>query len=66
MLLCFAIHYLPGALVGFRTGGRVGVVAASTFGTTGSEWLTGPILAAAEVVWYAVAISTVTSASAFP
>ena len=56
VLLCFAMDYLPGALVGFRTGRRLGVIAASTFGTAGSEWLTGPILAAAEVVWYAVAI----------
>ena len=41
---------------GYRTGRRLGVVAASTFGTTGSDWLTGVGLAAAEIVWYAVAI----------
>src|SRR5262249_431691 len=44
------------ALWGYRTGRRLGVVAASTFGTTGSGWLTGIVLAAAEIVWYAVAI----------
>ena len=55
-LLCFGLFYYPAAMWGYRTGRRLGVVAASTFGTTGSEWLTGPLLAAAEIVWYAVAI----------
>src|SRR5262249_6898584 len=44
------------ALWGYRTGRRLGVVAASTFGATGSDWLTGVVLAGAEIVWYAVAI----------
>src|SRR5262249_18984480 len=44
------------ALWGYRTGRRLGVVAASTFGATGSDWVTGIVLAAAEIVWYAVAI----------
>jgi cytosine permease len=55
-VLCFALFYYPAATWGYRTGRRLGVVAASTFGVAGSEWLTGPILAVAEVVWYAVAI----------
>lgn len=53
---CFALFYLPMAFRGFRTGRRLGVVAASTFGTVGSEWLTGTLVAAAEVLWFAVAI----------
>jgi cytosine permease len=55
-LLCFGLFYYPAAMWGYRTGRRLGVVAASTFGTTGSDWLTGIVLAAAEIVWYAVAI----------
>ncbi len=55
-VLCFGLFYYPAAMWGFRTGRRLGVVAASTFGTTGSDWLTGVGLAAAEIVWYAVAI----------
>ncbi len=55
-LACFGLFYYPAAMWGYRTGRRLGVVAASTFGTTGSEWLTGVALAVAELVWYAVAI----------
>ncbi len=55
-IACFALFYYPAAMWGYRTGRRLGVVAASTFGTTGSDWLTGVGLAAAEIVWYAVAI----------
>lgn len=54
--LCFGLFYYPGAMWGYRTGRRLGVVAASTFGTEGSEWLTGVLLALAQIVWYAVAI----------
>ena len=53
---CYGLFYYPAAMWGYRTGRRLGVVAASTFGTTGSDWLTGVGLAAAEIVWYAVAI----------
>ena len=56
VLLCFGLFYYPAAMRGFRTGRKLGVVAASTFGTTGSDWLTGIVLAGAEVVWFAVAI----------
>lgn len=55
-VLCFGLFYFPAAMWGYRTGRRLGIVAASTFGTVGSEWLTGVLLAAAEVVWFAVAI----------
>jgi cytosine permease len=55
-LLCFGLFYLIPAFWGFRTRESLGVVAASTFGTIGSEWLTGLGIAVAAVVWYAVAI----------
>jgi cytosine permease len=55
-VLCFALFYYPTAMLGYRTGRRLGVVASSTFGTQGSDWLTGVVLAVAEVVWFAVAI----------
>jgi hypothetical protein len=55
-LVCYALFYYPAAMWGYRTGRGLGVVAASTFGTTGSDWLTGVALAAGEIVWYAVAI----------
>jgi hypothetical protein len=55
-LLCYGLFYYPAAMWGYRTGRGLGVVAASTFGTTGSDWLTGVALAAGEIVWYAVAI----------
>jgi cytosine permease len=55
-VLCYGLFYYPAAMWGFRTGRRLGVVAASTFGTAGSDWLTGVAFAVAEIVWYAVAI----------
>jgi cytosine permease len=55
-LLCYGLFYYPAAMWGYRTGRGLGVVAASTFGTIGSDWLTGVALAAGEIVWYAVAI----------
>jgi hypothetical protein len=55
-VLCYGMFYYPAAMWGYRTGRRLGVMAASTFGTTGSDWLTGVGLAVAEIVWYAVAI----------
>jgi hypothetical protein len=55
-LVCFGLFYFPAAMWGYRTGRRLGVVASSTFGTTGSDWLTGIVLASAEIVWMAVAV----------
>jgi cytosine permease len=54
--LCFGLLYYIPASWGFRTGRPLGIVAASTFGTVGSEWITGLAVAVASVVWYAVAI----------
>ena len=55
-LLCFGLFYFVTASWGFRVRQPLGIVAASTFGTTGSEWLTGVMVGFAAVVWYAVAI----------
>ncbi len=56
-LICFAILYYPAAICGYRTGRGLGIVATSTFGTAGSDWLTGIGVGAAELVWYGVAIN---------
>ena len=55
-MLCFALLYYIPASWGFQTGRPLGIVAASTFGTVGSEWITGVAVAVASIVWYAVAI----------
>ena len=44
------------AVWGNRTRRSLGVMAGSTFGMDGSEWITGVGLGVAELVWYAVAI----------
>ena len=55
-LLCFGLLYFIPAMWGFRTGRPLGIVAASTFGTVGSEWITGVAVGVGSIVWYAVAI----------
>jgi cytosine permease len=54
-LVCLCLFYLA-ASWGLTARRPLGIVAASTFGTSGSEWITGVAIAAAQVVWYAVAI----------
>jgi cytosine permease len=54
--LCFALFFYPTAIWGHRNGRGLGVMAASTFGTAGSEWITGVGIGIAQLVWYAVAI----------
>src|SRR5262249_33854927 len=56
--LGFCLFYCPTAMWGIRTRQRLGTVAASTFGTSGSEWITGVAIGVATVVWYAVAIDS--------
>jgi len=53
--LCFCLFY-PAASWGLAARRPLGIVAASTFGTVGSEWITGVAIAVANIVWYAVAI----------
>ena len=55
-LLCFGLLYYIPATWGFQTGRPLGILAASTFGTVGSEWVTGVAVGIASIVWYAVAI----------
>jgi len=54
-VLCFGLFY-PAASLGLAARRPLGIVAASTFGTLGSEWMTGVATAVARIVWYAVAI----------
>jgi hypothetical protein len=55
-LVCFAFLYYGPALLGFRSGRTLPVVAASAFGTVGSEWLAGVGVGLASIIWYAIAI----------
>jgi len=55
-VLCYVLLFLVPASWGFRTGRPLGLVASSTFGTVGSEWITGIVIGVAYVCWYAVAI----------
>ena len=55
-LLCFGL-YFAAASWGWKTRRPLVVLAASTFGAAGSEWLCGIGIAAAGVIWYAVAIN---------
>ncbi len=52
---CYALFHLA-ASWGYRSGQPLSIVAASTFGTAGSEWIIGLAMAGAQVVWYAVAL----------
>jgi hypothetical protein len=54
-VLCFCVFYVA-ASWGLSARRPLGIVAASTFGTVGSEWITGVAIAVASLVWYAVAI----------
>jgi cytosine permease len=54
-LLCFLLLYQGPALWGQRTGRGLTVLGSSTFGTSGSVWITDVLIGLAEVVWFAVA-----------
>jgi hypothetical protein len=54
-IVCFGLFYMA-ASWGLAARQPLGVVASSTFGSLGSEWITAIAPAAASVVWYAVAI----------
>ncbi len=55
-LICFGL-YFAAASWGLKARRPLVVLAASTFGAVGSEWLCGLAIAFASVVWYAVAIN---------
>jgi cytosine permease len=57
MFGCYWLLYYVPAMWGFRARQRLTVVAASTFGTGGAEWITGVLVGLAAVVWFAVAIA---------
>jgi cytosine permease len=55
-LLCFGLYFMA-ASWGFTARRPLVVVAASTFGALGSEWLCGLAISLSGVVWYAIAIN---------
>ena len=55
-IACHALLYSIPALLGWRSGRRLSLVAASTFGTTGSEWITGVAVGLGALVLQAVSI----------
>lgn len=56
VIACHALLYSVPALAGLTSGKRLGLAAASTFGTSGSEWITGLAVGLAGVVLQAVSI----------
>src|SRR5262249_23605682 len=54
---CYFLLYLVPGTWGWNAGQRLSVVAASTFGTRGSEWITGVGLGLAAILVYAVSLS---------
>ncbi len=55
-MACHALLYSIPALFGWRSGRRLSLVGASTFGTAGSEWITGVAVGPAAVILQAVSI----------
>ena len=55
-IACHALLYSIPALAGWTSGRRLSLVGASTFGTAGSEWITGVAVGLAAVVLQAVSI----------
>ena len=52
---CFLLYDIP-AMWGWTAGHRLGVVGASTFGTTGSEWMTSVVVGLGALAYYAVSV----------
>jgi len=55
-LACYVLLFLGPAVWGWKARQRLSVVAASTFGAGGSEWITGVALGLAAVLVYAVSL----------
>src|SRR5688572_25561760 len=53
-VLCFGFLYYVPAMWGFRARESLPVVATSTFGVKAARWVPGLVMAAAQVVWFAV------------
>jgi cytosine permease len=59
-ILCTVLLYHVPAMWGFHTGQPLSVLGTSTFGASGSIWMTGVLIALGQVVWFAVATSYAT------
>jgi hypothetical protein len=55
-IACHTLLYSTPALLGWQAGRRLSLVAASAFGTAGSEWIAGVLIGLAAVVIHAVSI----------
>jgi cytosine permease len=55
-LACYILLYNIPAMWGWKAGHRLSLVGASTFGTAGSEWITGVAVGLAAIVFYAVSL----------
>ena len=53
---CFLLFDIP-AMWGWTAGRRLGVVGASTYGTIGSEWITGVLVGLGAIAYYAVSVN---------
>jgi cytosine permease len=53
---CFLLYHIP-AMWGWTAGHRLGVVGASTFGTTGSEWISSVVVGLGATAYYAVSVN---------
>src|SRR3954447_11873666 len=53
-LLCYVLLYYVPAMWGFRSGKPLTTLGTSTFGVTGSIWITDVLMGLAQVVWFAV------------
>lgn len=56
VLCCHGLLYYGPAILGWRTGRRLSVVAAEPFGAEGAEWITGVLYGLFAAVWCAVSI----------
>jgi hypothetical protein len=57
VLACYFLLYEVPATWGWSAGYRLGIVGASTFGTTGSEWISSVIVGLGAVVYYSVSVN---------
>ena len=55
-IACYGLLYLVPALSGWAAGRRLSLVGASTFGTLGSEWITGVAVAFGAIGFHAVSV----------
>ena len=56
-IACHALLYDIPATWGWTAGHRLGIVGSSTFGTTGSEWITSVVVGLGALIYYAVSVN---------